>query len=95
MTTQPTRPEEREPEAVLAWCRNLVRILKDGGVWGIPRSGVTFKVDKQNQRLVLVVGTAKDDDFLATKRVFKQIGWDVVAEEPKHGTDNRPDFSAN
>jgi hypothetical protein len=94
MQTPQTEPEDREPEAVLEWCRNLVRILKDGGVWGIPRSGVSFRVDKTGQRLILVVGKETDEDFLATRRVFKQIGWDVVAE-PKSGTDHRPDFSAN
>jgi hypothetical protein len=96
MTVNPTTPpEEQEPKEVLEWCRQLVRILKDGGVWGIPRSGITFRVDKQNKKLILVIGNETDDDFIATKRVFKQIGWEVTAEQPNHGTDNRPGFSAN
>lgn len=73
---------ESAPEHVLDWCRNLVRTLTDGGVWGIPRSGTVFKVDKANKQLILMV-TGEDDgaDFLATQHVFRQIGWDVVKNE--------------
>ena len=66
-------------EDVLAWCQNLVRTLADGAVWGIPRSGTVFRIDKKNKKLVRI--TAGDDDeadFLATQRVFKRIGYDVV-----------------
>jgi hypothetical protein len=75
---------EKEPEHVLQWCRSLVASMKDNGIWGIPRSGIVFKIDKAAKRLVLVVGNESNEDFIATKRVFKQIGWDVVscAEEP-------------
>jgi len=78
------RSVKKEPEHVLQWCRNLVAAAANNAIWGIPRSGVVFRIDKENTRLVLVVGTENDDDFLATKRVFKQIGWDVVSrtEEP-------------
>lgn len=78
------RAVKKEPEHVLQWCRNLVAAAANNAIWGIPRSGVVFRIDKENTRLVLVVGTENDDDFIATKRVFKQIGWDVVSrtEEP-------------
>jgi hypothetical protein len=74
-----TKEEEaQEPEHVLAWCRNLVRIMTDGGTWGIPRSGIVFQVDKKNKQLVMTVGEPDNEDFIATKRVFKQIGWGVI-----------------
>lgn len=73
--------EPDEPEAVLDWCRNLVRTLKDGGVWGIPRSGIVFTIDKKNQRLILKIGEKTNEDFIATRRVFRQIGWDVVTND--------------
>lgn len=72
---------EQPPEHVLEWCRNLVRVLSDGGVWGIPRSQIVFRVDKQARKLILIVGDADDDDFIATKKVFKHIGWTVVGKE--------------
>lgn len=77
MSTQP----EQEPPEVLNWCRNLVATIRHGGSWGIPRSGIIFKIDQEQKRLILVVGEETNDDFLASKRVFAQIGWDVVAKE--------------
>lgn len=70
------------PERVLDWCRNIVRIIADGGNWGIPRSGTTFRVDHAKKRLVLVTpGNDDGADFEATKHVFSYIGWDVVKED--------------
>ena len=42
----------RDPrsEASVAWSRNHFRILNEGGVWGIPRSGLMFR--KQDGKLV-------------------------------------------
>lgn len=71
---------------VLEFCKNIVRVIADGGVWGIPRSNTIFRLDHKNKRLVLInAGNDDDSDFLATQRVFKHIGWDVVEEED-HGT---------
>lgn len=81
MSTQPEENDEQESPEVLAWCRNLVNTIRHGGSWGIPRSGVIFRIDKEKQRLVLTVGDESNPDFLATKRVFAQIGWDVTASE--------------
>lgn len=73
---------ERPPDHVLEWCRNIVRIIADGGVWGLPRSGTTFRLDHKNKRLVLIMpGTDDGADFEATKHVFSYIGWDVVKED--------------
>jgi hypothetical protein len=68
------------PDDTLDWCRNLIRTLADGAVWGIPRSGVAFKIDKKNQRLIQVVGDKHDTDVTATRIVFRQIGWAVVTQ---------------
>lgn len=73
---------EHPPEDVLAWCRELVRAAAQDAVWGIPRSGTTFRIDKKNKTLVLVIpGFDDGDDFCATKRVFKHIGWEVVEND--------------
>lgn len=69
-------------EAVLDWCRGIVRAAAQDAVWGIPRSGTTFRIDKKNKTLVLIVAGFDDgDDFRATKRVFKHIGWEVVGKD--------------
>jgi hypothetical protein len=76
------KPAERPPEHILEWCRNHMRIIHDGGVWGIPRSGTTFKVDKTNKRLIEIIPGHDDGaDFNATKHVFSFIGWDVITEK--------------
>jgi hypothetical protein len=76
------------PEDILAWCRNLTNILADGAIWGIPRSGTTFRIDKKKKQFVLIIpGCDNDDDFRATKYNFSFIGWDVVRQtaEPTDG----------
>lgn len=75
-----TQPEEHESPEVLAWCRNLVATVRHNGTWGIPRSGLIFNVDKEQKKLILVTGEETDPDFIATKRVFAQIGWDVTTK---------------
>lgn len=66
-------------EAVLDWCRSLVAAAAQDAVWGIPRSGTTFRIDKKNKTLVLIIpGLDDGDDFRATQRVFQHIGWEVV-----------------
>lgn len=72
---------DQPPEHILEWCRQTVRVIADGGVWGIPRSGTTFRVDHKNKKLILIVAGCDDGgDFQATKHVFKFIGWDVIKE---------------
>lgn len=73
--------DDRPEEHILQWCRELVTTIADGGNWGIPRSQIVFQIDKKARKLVLVVGSKTNPDFIATKRVFKHIGWDVVAKE--------------
>jgi hypothetical protein len=73
--------EAPTPEHV-EWCRQLIRVTKDGAMWGIPRSGTTFRFDKPNQRLVLVIpGNDNFADFEATKAHFAVLGWAVLTQE--------------
>lgn len=82
--------DDREPESTLEWCRQMVRVLRDGGMWGIPRSGIVFKVDKKKQCLILRVGAETNEDFIATRRVFGQIGWDVFTQAEYERRDDGP-----
>lgn len=68
------------PDHILAWCRQHVGMINDGGVWGIPRSNLVFKIDHKQKRLILTAGNPEHDDFEATRHVFSYIGWDVVTE---------------
>lgn len=84
-----TQPEEQPNPAHLEWCRQLIRITKDGAVWGIPRSGTTFRFDKQNKKLICVIaGNDDGDDFRATQTHFQHLGWTVEwAEDVKPPTE--------
>jgi len=70
-------------ESVLQWCENLVAAVKHKGKWAIPRSAVTFMIDKPAKTLWLtdVAKTTPTriaaSDFFATAHVFAHIGWRV------------------
>ena len=78
--------EEQNKEAdIIEWCTQIVRTIKDGGIWAIPRSQTVFRVDHKRKQLVLVEAGIDDyADFEATKHWFKKIGWSVVKP---HGKD--------
>lgn len=82
--------------AHLAWCRMHFDMLKEGGVWGIPRSGLMFR--KEAGKLVLFAempwmpemeGTItpeelreqQDEEFEANRRHFGAVGIDVIRAE--------------
>lgn len=58
-----------------AWCRNIVTIMRDGGIWSIPRSQVFFRIDKRRRVLVLIEGDETCEDVTATAENFAKIGW--------------------
>lgn len=64
----------------------MIRIMKHNGIWAIPRSGTIFQFDHVNKRLVRV-GTGSlcdsitpEQELHINRRMFKQVGWDVVDE---------------
>lgn len=67
---------EENELAILNWCKSCVAMLKDGGIWGIPRSKVAFRVNKKENKLVLVAGNC-EKEFGAVKYWFGKIGWKV------------------
>lgn len=71
-------PQHGESEEVLDWCQNLVDSIRDGGVWGIPRSGLVFQFNQQEQTMTLIEGDRNHWDFSKTREVFSQIGWRVL-----------------
>lgn len=50
--------EELDPKSV-AWSRDLFNSLLEGGMWGIPRSGLIFQ--RRGEKLVLVTVMPHDD----------------------------------
>lgn len=67
------------------WCRKMFAALKDGGVWGIPRTGLIFR--KRGNALVLqhsigqsAEGIRQASEYATTKKYFGAAGV-VVSEE--------------
>ncbi|HYQ84112.1 MAG TPA: hypothetical protein VEP28_08940 [Rubrobacter sp.] len=78
------------------WAANLWRSLRDGGIWGLPRSGLVYTKDEAAKRMVLtmrvpwfaglsaspeVLREAQDHDHAGVRDMFAAIGIDVVEEE--------------
>lgn len=76
--------------AHIEWSRHQFAMLKDGGVWGIPRSGIVFQ--RQGEELVLILrmphieempvtpaqlDRTQQDDFDVVKAHFEAAGVQV------------------
>lgn len=67
-----------------AWCRNLFGSLAEQGVWGVPRSGLTFQ--RRGDKLVLIKRATNFDardqqgDFMASQKQFAKIGIEIIDE---------------
>lgn len=68
------------PEYQLDWCRNLVSVIADGGLWSVPRSNLVFRANKTDKTLTLVAGDPGDDDVVESRNVFALIGWRVLTQ---------------
>lgn len=77
----------------VVWCANLFAMVKDGGAWGVPRSGLVFR--KRGETLVLVermphevampitreqLAEQQQSDFDGTKEYFGAAGIEVKDE---------------
>jgi len=65
-----------EEEYYVKWCQSMVDHLNDGAQWTIPRSGLTFIIDKVGKRLMLISGN-DPEEFELNKFWFGKIGWKV------------------
>ena len=66
--------KEGMAEAV-AWQRQHLSLIKEGGVWIVPRSGATYTISHKAKMAVMTPGFAPEPDI---KRVFNAMGWRVV-----------------
>ena len=78
---------------IAGWCRRLIDGLKDGGVWGIPRTGVVFR--KTGHDRLTWVGNMpareeggenhREDEFRSNREQFSAAGVLVDREEKMMG----------
>lgn len=69
----------------LQWCRKVWTMLAPGGVWGVPRSGLTFHKTESGLELISralhpTPGWAEyqENDYLAIKEQFELAGYTVT-----------------
>lgn len=68
----------------LGWCREMVDSMKEGGVWGVPRSGLLF-VKNGPDSLALIarepgepeLRAVQDDDFRSIRDHMEAVGISV------------------
>ncbi len=71
----------------VAWARNMVETMKQGGLWAVPMNGAVYRFDKATKTLWLVEGP-KDDVFDKNVAAFGKVGYRVaVSDERQLATD--------
>ena len=56
--------------------RNLWAKLRDGGVWGVPRSGLVYMKDEAEKRLVLIARMPAEETNLTPEQLKADQDWD-------------------
>jgi len=58
----------------ITWLRNLIELLKEGGVWGIPRSGGVFTFYKESKEYTYL-GNREHQADTRTITILAELGW--------------------
>jgi hypothetical protein len=68
----------------IAWQENMIRILKDGAVWGVPISESAFLIDKSAKTFQLISGDPWNETNRRIAKVFALLDYtEVDASTPK------------
>jgi hypothetical protein len=59
----------------VAWTEKLFSTMRDGTVWGVPRSGTLVRVCPSKKEATIVRGLMPDESI---ERVIKEMGWTIV-----------------
>lgn len=55
------------------WLESLIKLIAEGGIWGVPRSQTMYRIYKSKQLVERYQGPGDP----AIERVFKAINWTV------------------
>jgi len=58
----------------VAWTERMFGMMRDGTMWGIPRSGTTVRVYPTKKEVVITDGLLPEDGLA---RVIKAMGWAI------------------
>ena len=75
----PWSPTWQPGPFVLAWFRNLLRVMKDGALWGMPGTQQMYRIDQKNKTLILIAGDPHDELHWHDKntKTLAALGWKV------------------
>lgn len=63
----------------IAWMKRLFQSLNDGGMWGIPRSGLAFRRDGEAMVLASFTPTDSPHIMAAQQEEFRQVQQHLAA----------------
>lgn len=66
----------------IAWQENMVQVLRDNAVWGVPISASAFKVNKTNKTFQLISGDAWNETNRRIAKVFNIMGYSEINPGP-------------
>lgn len=81
--------QDFDPAPYVGWARNIARLMKHGGIWGVPMNRSAYRFDHEAKRLTLVYGP-EDELFDRTRAVFGELGYEVVADPNRASTGESP-----
>ena len=64
----------------IEWLANLIRVMRDGGEWGVPDSSSVIKFDKQRKVAVLLIGSPLHEVNRRTTEILKLLGWTMEVQ---------------
>ena len=67
-----------KPADYVGWARNMIGLVRDGGVWALPVNRTAYRFDHVHQTLTLVAGPI-DEHFDRTRAVFGLLGYATEA----------------
>ena len=70
-------PDWEPSDSDVAWVENLIRTLKDGGVWGLPSSRSEWQFFKRAKLAVLLCGALEDETNRRTAAILRGLEWTV------------------
>ena len=65
----------------ITWTENLFKMVKDGGMWAVPRSTTIYQIDK-TRKIATVIHQRRPDSSIDA--VLKAMGWEVVYKNSGH-----------
>lgn len=70
------------------WQESLLRVMKDGAVWGVPASESSFKFDKTNMTFCLIAGDPDHETNRRIAKILRMLNYrEVSHKKEKNGDD--------